>query len=120
MGWIAGDGTFGKNNVFIDLWESAFGLIDEAPETVHMLLDGNTVLKTTSVNTPVFRIDPKNGKARLSSAPLRRLLDLHGFTAENKTRVPRLVWEGDRAAAAASLPGLYRADGNVRSSARGT
>ncbi|MGZ5098629.1 MAG: ribonucleoside-diphosphate reductase subunit alpha [Usitatibacter sp.] len=116
MGLIAGDGTFGKNNVFIDVWEQDFDLIEETQETVHMLLDGNTVLKTTSVNTPVFRLDPKNGKARLSSAPLRRLLEEHGFTAENKTRVPRLVWEGDRETVAAYLRGLYQADGNVVSS----
>jgi ribonucleoside-diphosphate reductase alpha chain len=116
MGLIAGDGTFGKDNVFIDIWEQDFDLIEETTETVHMLLDGNTVLKTTSVNTPVFRLDPRNGKARLSSAPLRRLLEEHGFTAENKTRVPRLVWEGDRETVAAYLRGLYQADGNVVSS----
>jgi ribonucleoside-diphosphate reductase alpha chain len=116
MGLIAGDGTFGKDSVFIDIWESDFGLIEEATETVHMLLDGNTVLKTTSVNTPVFRVDAKNGKARLSSAPLLRLLEEHGFTAENKLRVPRLVWEGDRETVAAYLRGLYLSDGNVVSS----
>jgi ribonucleoside-diphosphate reductase alpha chain len=116
MGLIAGDGTFGNDSVFIDLWESDFGLIEEAQETVHMLLDGNTVLKTTSVNTPVFRVDAKSGKARLASAPLRRLLEEHGFTAENKLRVPRLVWEGDRETVAAYLRGLYQADGNVVSS----
>jgi ribonucleoside-diphosphate reductase alpha chain len=113
MGLIAGDGTFGKDSVFIDIWEQDFDLIKAATETVHMLLDGNTVLKTTSVNTPVFRADPKNGKARLASAPLRRLLEEHGFTAENKTRVPLMVWQGDRETAAAYLRGLYQADGNV-------
>jgi ribonucleoside-diphosphate reductase alpha chain len=116
MGLIAGDGTFGKDNVFIDVWEQDFDLLEETQETVHMLLEGNTVLRTTSVNTPVFRLDPKTGKARLSSAPLRRLLEEHGFTAQNKTRVPRLVWEGDRETASAYLRGLYQADGNVVSS----
>jgi len=115
MGLIAGDGTFGKHNVFIDLWEHDFGLIEEATETVHCLLEGNTALRTTSVNTPVFRIDPKTRKARLSSAPLRRVLAEHGFTPETKTQVPELVWRGTRATAEAYLRGLYQADGNVMS-----
>ena len=116
MGLVAGDGTFGKENVHVDIWEQDFELLAETTETVHLLLEGNTVLRTTSVNTPEFRIDPKLGKARLSSAPLRRLLEEHGFTRENKTRVPRLVWEGDRETAAAYLRGLYQADGNIASS----
>ncbi len=113
MGLIAGDGTFGKSNVHIDIWEGDFELLERTTETVHLLLDGNTVLRTTSVNTPEFCIDALQGKARLSSAPLRRLLEEHGFTRENKLRVPRLVWEGDRETAAAYLRGLYQADGNV-------
>ena len=113
MGLIAGDGTFGRNNVLVDLWEQDFELIDQATESVHLLLEGNTVLRTKSVNTPVLRIDPKSGRARLASAPLRRLLDEQGFTVENKTRVPRLVWQGDRETVSAYLSGLYQADGNV-------
>jgi len=116
MGLVAGDGTFGKGSVHVDIWESDFDLLQETTETVHLLLEGNTVLRTTSVNVPEFRIDAKLGKARLSSAPLCRLLAEHGFTKENKTRVPRLVWEGDRETAAAYLRGLYQADGNVVSS----
>src|SRR5438105_1854057 len=117
MGLIAGDGTFGPSNVHIDLWENDFDLLDEARESVHFLLEGNTVLQTTSVNTPEFAFDEQHGKARMSSAPLRRLLEEHGMTRETKTRVPRLVWEGDRETVAAYLRGLYQADGNVVSSA---
>ncbi|HET9653252.1 MAG TPA: ribonucleoside-diphosphate reductase subunit alpha, partial [Usitatibacter sp.] len=113
MGLVAGDGTFGRGNVHVDVWESDFELIEEATESVHLLLEGNTVLKTTSVNTPEFVLDAKARKARLSSAPLRRLFELHGFTKENKLRVPQLVWQGDRETAAAYLRGLYAADGNV-------
>jgi ribonucleotide reductase alpha subunit len=116
MGLIAGEGTFGRNNVLVDLWEHDFDLVEQATESVHLLLEGNTVVRTRSVNTPVFRIDPKSGKARLASAPLRRLLDEQGFTVENKTRVPRLVWHGDRETVSAYLSGLYQADGNVVSS----
>ncbi|MBX9936753.1 MAG: hypothetical protein K2Y10_09185, partial [Burkholderiaceae bacterium] len=120
MGLIAGDGTFGDHSVFVDVWEEDFELLEPTTQVVHEVLDGNTVLRTTSVNTPVFRIDPKVGKARLSSAPLRRLLAEHGFTAETKTRVPELVWQGDRETVAAYLKGLYLADGNIVSSAEVT
>ena len=116
MGLIAGDGTFGDHSVFIDIWEKDFDLLEPTTQVVHELLDGNAVLRTTSVNTPVFRIDPKVGKARLSSAPLRRLLAEHGFTEDTKTRVPELVWQGDRETVAAYLKGLYLADGNIVSS----
>jgi len=120
MGLIAGDGTFGDHSVFVDVWEEDFDLLEPTTQMVHEVLDGNTVLRTTSVNTPVFRIDPKVGKARLSSAPLRRLLAEHGFSAETKTRVPELVWQGDRETVAAYLKGLYLADGNIVSSAEVT
>ncbi|MBH2019324.1 MAG: ribonucleoside-diphosphate reductase subunit alpha [Burkholderiales bacterium] len=116
MGLIAGDGTFGEHNVFIDVWENDFACLQATTETVHYVLSGNTVLNTTSVNTPVFCIDPKLGKARLASAPLRRVLAAHGFTPETKTRVPEMVWQGDRATVTAYLKGLYQADGNILAS----
>jgi ribonucleotide reductase alpha subunit len=116
MGLVAGDGTFGKGSVHVDIWGQEFDLLAKTTETVHFLLEGNTVLRTTSTNTPEFAVDWKAGKARLSSAPLRRMFELHGFTKETKLRVPRLVWEGDRETAAAYLRGLYQADGNIVSS----
>jgi len=116
MGLVAGDGTFGKGNVHVDIWEQEFDLLAKTTQDVHFLLEGNTVLTTSSTNTPEFAVDWKAGKARLSSAPLRRLFELHGFTKENKTRVPRLVWEGDRETAGSYLRGLYQADGNIVSS----
>ncbi|HXN15693.1 MAG TPA: LAGLIDADG family homing endonuclease, partial [Usitatibacter sp.] len=116
MGLIAGDGTFGMGSVHIDLWEEDFDLIEETTEAVHFLLEGNTFLRTTSVNTPAFNVDAKAKKARLTSAPLARLLEDHGLGRETKLRVPQLVWQGDRETAAAYLRGLYQADGNVVSS----
>ncbi len=115
MGLIAGDVTFGKHNVFIDIWENDFGAIDRIQETVHCLLDGNTVLRTTSTNKPEFCFDLEHKKARLASAPLRRMLAEQGFTPDSKTQVPELVWKGDRQTAAAYLRGLYQADGHIQS-----
>ncbi len=118
MGLIAGDGTFdaAKNKVYVDVWENDFALLPEIEQTVHYLLDGNTVLHTTSTNTPHFAINTKLHRARLSSAPLSRLLKEHEFTPENKLKVPELVWHGDKETVAAYLRGLYQADGNVVSS----
>ncbi len=113
MGLIAGDGTFGEHNVFIDLWEADFDCIEATTQAVHSVLDGNTVLNTTSVNTPVFRFDPKARKARLASAPLRRVLEQHGVTPATKKRVPSTIWRGTRETVSQYLKGLYQADGNV-------
>lgn len=115
MGLIAGDGTFGKHNVFIDIWEADFGTIPDIRQDVHYLLEGNTVLRTTSSNQPEFSFDEVHRKARLASAPLRRLLAEHGFTPETKTCIPELVWCGDRETVAAYLRGLYQADGHLQS-----
>jgi ribonucleotide reductase alpha subunit len=116
MGLIAGDGTFGKHNVFTDIWEADFGTIPDVQQQVHYLLEGNTVLRTTSSNQPEFSFDKVHRKARLASAPLRRLLAEHGFTPETKTCIPELVWCGDRETVAAYLRGLYQADGHLQSS----
>ncbi|WP_052347787.1 ribonucleoside-diphosphate reductase subunit alpha [Imhoffiella purpurea] len=115
MGLIAGDGTFGKHNVFIDIWENDFDAIERIQESVHCLLDGNTVLRTTSTNKPEFRFDLEHKKARLASAPLRRMLSKHGFTPDNKTQVPELIWKGDKETVSAYLRGLYQADGHIQS-----
>ncbi|HSM27009.1 MAG TPA: ribonucleoside-diphosphate reductase subunit alpha, partial [Thioalkalivibrio sp.] len=115
MGLIAGDGTFGKSNVFIDIWRADFDVLPQVQQTVHALLSGNTALKTTSTNQPEFRVNEVNNRARLASAPLRRLLAEHDFTPETKTRVPELVWRGDRETVSAYLRGLYQADGHLQS-----
>lgn len=116
MGLIAGDGTFGKSNVFIDIWEQDYQYIEEVELKVHTLLDGNTALNTTSTNQPVFRYSQQNKRARLASAPLRRLLTEHGFTPDTKTTIPQLVWTGDKETAGAYLRGLYQADGHIQAS----
>ncbi|EIJ41166.1 ribonucleotide reductase, alpha subunit [Beggiatoa alba B18LD] len=118
MGLIAGDGTFDKNKgkVYIDVWSNDFDYLPSIENSVHHLLDGNTVLRTTSTNTPAFAINEKLKRARLSSAPLYRLLEQHGFTPQNKLQVPEIVWRGDRETVMAYLKGLYQADGNILSS----
>ncbi len=118
MGLIAGDGTFDcrHGKVFVDVWKNDFQHLPAIEQRVHCLLEGNTVLKTTSTNTPAFAINDQHQRARLSSAPLYRLLQQHGFSPDSKNRVPELVWRGNRETVAAYLRGLYQADGNVVSS----
>jgi ribonucleoside-diphosphate reductase alpha chain len=118
MGLIAGDGTFDqdRNKVYIDIWEHDFEYLNPVEETVHYVLEGNTVLNTTSTNTPSFSINKQQRRARLSSAPLNRLLREHNFTAKTKHKTPQLVWTGDKETVAAYLKGLYQADGSIVSS----
>lgn len=118
MGLIAGDGTFNKEKgaAYIDVWANDFEHLPTIEQCVHSLLEGNTLLRTTSTNTPSFAISEALGRTRLSSAPLSRLLAEHQFTPDNKLQVPELVWRGDRDTVAAYLRGLYQADGNVVSS----
>ncbi|WP_297922683.1 ribonucleoside-diphosphate reductase subunit alpha, partial [uncultured Agitococcus sp.] len=118
MGLIAGDGTFDRQNgkVYVDVWQNDFQHLQPIEQTVHYLLEGNTVLRTTSTNTPIFAINNELHRARLSSAPLFRLLKEYGFSADNKLEVPDLVWKGNRETVSAYLRGLYQADGNIVSS----
>lgn len=53
-------------------------------------------------------------KARLHSAALKRLLALHGMTAETKTRVPEFVWKGDRQVVGHYLAGLLVTDATIQ------
>ena len=116
IGLIAGDGTFGKTNVHVDVWEQDFETLETVEACVHSVLEENRALRTTSTNEPSFCVEPGGKKARLTSAPLRRLLNEHGFDRSTKKRVPDLVWTGDRETAAAYLKGLYQADGHIQSS----
>ncbi len=116
MGLIAGDGTFGKHQVCVDLWEHDFGCIEEVTQKIHYLLDSNTALNTSSTNTPEFCFYPKQKKARLNSAPLYRLIEANGMTKKTKTRVPQLIWQGTRETVAEYLRGLYQTDGHIQAS----
>ncbi|ADE13827.1 Ribonucleoside-diphosphate reductase [Nitrosococcus halophilus Nc 4] len=116
MGLIAGDGTFGNCNVHLDVWSQDFTFLKPIEEKTHTLLDGNAVLRTTSTNSPAFYLNTERKRARLSSAPLKRILEENGFTKETKLRIPELVWQGDRETAAAYLRGLYQADGHIQAS----
>ncbi|MCS3902667.1 ribonucleotide reductase alpha subunit [Methylohalomonas lacus] len=116
MGLVAGDGTFGKNSVHIDLWSQDFHHRERIENGVQSLLEGNTALRTTSTNQPLFQEDLAHGRARLTSAPLKRQFEIYGFNKDSKLSVPNLAWQGDKETAAAYLRGLYQADGHIQAS----
>lgn len=113
-GVVAGDGTYTDSSVCVDLWEEKTGHLEAYLQgAAHRLLQSNLVLRTTSTNEPEFSGE---GKRRLCSAPLKRLLEAHGFTAETKTKVPEFVWKGDRETVSKYLEGVYVTDGNLQAS----
>ena len=114
-GLIAGDGTYSDHSAMIDIWEGKtlkFATIIE--KAVERLLKDNVELATTSTNNPKFSIAKDGKKARLSSAPLARLLETKGFNKETKLKVPEFVWRGDRSTVGAYLKGLYLTDGGLQ------
>ena len=114
-GLIAGDGTYGKASVMVDLWEGKTLKWAKAIEkAVEIVLRSNTDLATTSTNEPKFSFALDGSKARLTSAPLARLLAENGMATGSKLSIPEFVWKGDKPTASAYLRGLYLTDGNLQ------
>lgn len=114
-GLVAGDGTYTDTSVCIDLWApKTSGYAEEIKGVIEELLRQNQELNTGSTNTPAFR-ESGEGKLRLSSAPLARLLAAKGFTKETKLEVPEFVWQGTQPTAEGYLRGLYLTDGHLQS-----
>lgn len=114
MGLVAGDGTYTDQSVCIDLWkDKTLQFSTEIEHKVASLIQDQEV-NTTSTLTPTFSV--YGDKARLSSAPLARVLANEGFTKETKTQVPDLVWKGTKETVECYLRGLYVTDGHIQSS----
>ena len=114
MGLVAGDGTYTDYSVCIDLWkDKTLQFSNEIEQKVALLIQ-NQEVNTSSTLTPTFSI--QGDKARLSSAPLARVLANEGFTKETKTQVPDLVWKGTKETVEHYLRGLYVTDGHIQSS----
>ena len=114
MGLVAGDGTYTDHSVCIDLWkDKTLQFSTEIEHKVASLIQDQKV-NTTSTLTPTFSV--YGDKARLSSAPLARVLANEGFIKETKTQVPDLVWKGTKETVESYLRGLYVTDGHIQSS----
>ena len=114
MGLIAGDGTYTTHSVCIDLWKDKTLQFSQEIEQAVTDLIQNESISTTSTLTPTFSIH--EDKARLSSAPLSRVLEREGFNKETKLQVPDLVWKGTKETVEYYLRGLYVTDGHIQSS----
>ena len=114
MGLIAGDGTYTTHSVCIDLWKyKTLQFSQEIEQAVAELIQHESI-STTSTLTPTFAV--YGGKARLSSAPLARVLASEGFNKETKLQIPDLVWKGTKETVEHYLRGLYVTDGHIQSS----
>lgn len=114
-GLVAGDGTYMKDSVCVDLWEGkTLKWARAAERAVEIVLTGNTDLATTSTNQPKFSVSTDGKKARLTSAPLARTPAAAGMTRESKLEVPGFIWSGDKPTVSAYLRGLYLTDGNLQ------
>ena len=114
-GLVAGDGTYAKNSVCIDLWGGkTLKWVKAVERAVEVVLRDNDELSTTSTNQPKFSVSADGKKARLTSAPLARVLATAGMTFETKLEVPDFIWRGDRPTVSAYLRGLYLTDGNLQ------
>ena len=125
-GLVAGDGGIG-DTAYIDITEGkTMQLREMIEENVAFAMRGYGTevfgdnAPVPSSAAPTFSDSPPsetNGvaKARLNSAALKRLLALHGMTAESKTRVPEFVWKGDRQVVGHYLAGLLVTDATIQS-----
>jgi len=104
-----------KNDSYLrqDLWgTNNYCFIENVTPTLHYTLEGNTVLNKTLNNTaPVLSFSHQQ-PTRSGYTPLRRFLEQPGLAPE--TRVPQLVWQGNRETVAEYLRGVYQAQKNYQ------
>jgi ribonucleoside-diphosphate reductase alpha chain len=126
-GLVAGDGGIG-DTAYIDITEGKtmqLRAMIEANVCGAMRGYGHEIFGPGNATSPDSPLEPMftdstpsetNGaaKARLHSLALKRLLALHGMTAETKTRVPEFVWKGGRQVVGHYLAGLLVTDATIQ------
>jgi ribonucleotide reductase alpha subunit len=128
MGLIAGDGTFGKNSVMVDLWGSDIPRLSQKVKAYidHLYEnDYDSIISELNINWK-GRSDklsnycisdiPKDNKVRIQSTFLYHYLNkYYGFCKETKFDVPYFVMENASTNIGKYyLAGLYYADGSVQ------
>ncbi|WP_310394731.1 ribonucleoside-diphosphate reductase subunit alpha [Hymenobacter sp.] len=129
-GLVAGDGTFSKQNIHLDIWNNALAQRAEIEAAVHRVVEkyetefdyahltGNEHAATYApAQRPTFKrckTADKSTKYRLSSSILFRIFERLGFTRASKLAVPAFVWTGSKRTVSRYLEGLYLADGTVQ------
>ena len=114
VGLHTADGTSSKQSVCLDIWEGkTLGMKEDIESMVKAIImaEDYESFATTSVRDPKFSAAKDGSKARLSSAPLKHILENYGYA---KNVVPEFVWQGSRDTVEAYLSGIYVADGHIQ------
>lgn len=123
-GLVAGDGTFSKTFVRVDLWKNKLeSLVPEVEEAAALAISKYTY-ELTKISAPVSaKEEPKFSenevKHSLHSALLTRVLNLKGFNASTKLKVPEFVWKGNKETVVAYLRGLFLTDATTQATDKG-
>ncbi|AKO95008.1 hypothetical protein BEH_07960 [Priestia filamentosa] len=118
MGVIAGDGTFTDKQVKVYLYDNKKSLKDKVTQKVHDVIKThkiNRVYKHNTSFTPEFHLanPEKQDMLYMSTTVLHDILHKFGMNKENKTRVPKFIFEADKQTQCAYLSGLFQMDGTV-------
>jgi len=116
IGLITGDGTFTKYSVCVDIWKDK-GMTDKCKCIIHDLLNNHPYFECNKINTsstkkPKWSWNEKADRYRITSAPLKQLLEHYGFT-DDKFTIPEFILT-DKNNMKSYLEGLYYADGTVQ------
>lgn len=124
MGLIAGDGTYGLNAVCVDIWNQKAGFSEEflleVKLCIHRLINkykNIVAIDSRSSLEPKYSVNKKGTRYRISSVALNQILTHLGFNKQNKTAVPKIVWNGTRETVSKYLEGLYWCDSTVQGTA---
>jgi intein/homing endonuclease len=121
LGLITGDGTFGDNTAFVDVWESDFDQLDYILNATNKVIDGLQSISRGGRTWPGYKWSDQTpthgnrvGKRRTGGRRLYRHLKERLGIAEPrsiKDRVPECVFRGTRQMVVGYIMGLFFADG---------
>jgi ribonucleotide reductase alpha subunit len=112
-GFIAGDGTFGKNrrgqysSAHLDLHNTELPLFDEVFQSFSKV-SGNTAIKPE-----VKKVTNTHSKVRMHSTSVFNAFREEGFGKDLKVEVPEAIFQGTEECVRGYLRGLFTADGTV-------
>jgi ribonucleoside-diphosphate reductase alpha chain len=118
LGLLTGDGHFtnrgkGKQAAVVNLWGLDRGLADNLVAMINDMIAGHSMASRDYQVSAVAV--PQRNLVMIRSVILMRLLYQHyGLTAQVKTQVPEIVWQGDEECIKGYLRGLFQADGTVQ------
>ena len=115
IGYMAGDGYFTGNNThelaIMDFWNHKVDLSEKILAKAAELISSEAVTHRDYPLTVTKH--PIPNKFQISSARLARALRRYGINKETKTRVPEIVWKGNRDCVIGYLHGLFEADSTI-------